>query len=239
MELVTQITIDSRYCGPPGSGNGGYVCGRIAQYLGNSAQVRLHAPVPLNKSMKLLRQENGNLHLMDEDQLIATGQTDNVEISLIPKISFEQAENSAKHCRGLHFHPFPECFVCGPDREQGDGLRIFPGPVDQEVSEKPLVAAPWIPHVSLADDNAKVLPEFIWAALDCTGSFAIDFSADKVLVLGQFSVNLSQSINADEKCVVWGRLNRVEGRKHYCSTAILNGNQKLCGKGEAIWIAIR
>jgi hypothetical protein len=25
--------IDSRYCGPPRSGHGGYVCGRVADYV--------------------------------------------------------------------------------------------------------------------------------------------------------------------------------------------------------------
>ena len=28
-----QIVIDKRYCGPKGSGNGGYVCGLLAQHI--------------------------------------------------------------------------------------------------------------------------------------------------------------------------------------------------------------
>ena len=28
---------------------------------------------------------------------------------------------------GFSAHPFPTCFVCGPERAEGDGLRLFPG----------------------------------------------------------------------------------------------------------------
>ena len=34
-----------------------------------------------------------------------------------------------RRTRGCATHPFPTCFACGTDREEGDGLRIFPGPV--------------------------------------------------------------------------------------------------------------
>lgn len=33
------FAISSRFCGPPGSGNGGYVCGRIAKLLGEQCVV--------------------------------------------------------------------------------------------------------------------------------------------------------------------------------------------------------
>src|ERR1700683_2334382 len=41
------LTIPSRFCGPPGSGNGGYVCGRIAAYLDGQVTVTLRQPPPL------------------------------------------------------------------------------------------------------------------------------------------------------------------------------------------------
>ena len=30
--MTDSLVIPSRFCGPPGSGNGGYACGRIAAY---------------------------------------------------------------------------------------------------------------------------------------------------------------------------------------------------------------
>jgi len=48
---LTEIIIDKRYCGPPNSGNGGYVCGRLAQHIPGGAEVTLRAPPPLDKPL--------------------------------------------------------------------------------------------------------------------------------------------------------------------------------------------
>ena len=50
------VEIASRFCGPPRSGNGGYVAGRIAAPLmaaGGWATVRLKAPPPLQTALRL------------------------------------------------------------------------------------------------------------------------------------------------------------------------------------------
>src|ERR1700721_1205699 len=49
------LTIPSRFCGPPGSGNGGYVCGRIATYLDGQVTVTLRRPPPLATPMTVPR----------------------------------------------------------------------------------------------------------------------------------------------------------------------------------------
>ncbi|WP_163697243.1 hypothetical protein [Mycolicibacterium sarraceniae] len=65
-------------------------------------------------------------------------------------------------------HLFRSCFTCGPDREPGDGLRIFvKRPPGQSV-----LADRWIADASLADDDGAVRPEIGWAALDCPGRWA-------------------------------------------------------------------
>ena len=46
---MTSITIDKRYCGPPNSGNGGYVCGLLANHIGASAEITLRVPPPLGQ----------------------------------------------------------------------------------------------------------------------------------------------------------------------------------------------
>ena len=48
---MTEIIIDKRFCGPPNSGNGGYVCGRLARHIPGGAEVTLRAPPPLDKSL--------------------------------------------------------------------------------------------------------------------------------------------------------------------------------------------
>ena len=36
---MTSIIVDRRYCGPPNSGNDGYVCGRLARHIPGGAEV--------------------------------------------------------------------------------------------------------------------------------------------------------------------------------------------------------
>jgi len=48
---MTSIIIDRRYCGPPNSGNGGYVCGRLARHIEGGAEITLRAPPPLDKPL--------------------------------------------------------------------------------------------------------------------------------------------------------------------------------------------
>jgi len=46
------LEIHERFCGPPNSANGGYVCGRIARDLAGTVSVRLNAPPPLNTVLR-------------------------------------------------------------------------------------------------------------------------------------------------------------------------------------------
>ena len=50
---IERLEISERFCGPPRSGNGGYVCGRIAKHIPGTATVRLRAPPPLNTELRL------------------------------------------------------------------------------------------------------------------------------------------------------------------------------------------
>ena len=53
--MTSSIIIDRRYCGPPNSGNGGYVCGRLARHISvgtpDGVEVTLRAPPPLDKRL--------------------------------------------------------------------------------------------------------------------------------------------------------------------------------------------
>ena len=53
MRPLGQLSIDPRFKGPPDSGNGGYVAGRLAAYLDGTAAVRLHRPPALERPLDL------------------------------------------------------------------------------------------------------------------------------------------------------------------------------------------
>src|SRR4029450_365875 len=82
-------------------------------------------------------------------------------------VSPEEARRAAEHYRGLPDGPFSRCFVCGRARE--DALGVFAG----EVEGRQLVASPWTPPSWTADTAGRVLPEFVWAVLDCPTYFAL------------------------------------------------------------------
>src|SRR5438477_297250 len=65
---MPDLVIPSRYCGPPASGNGGYVCGRVAGYLSGPVTVTLRQPVPLAAPMTVAEAAS-----LDQDTAILLG----------------------------------------------------------------------------------------------------------------------------------------------------------------------
>jgi hypothetical protein len=45
--MTASLVVAPRFCGPPGSANGGYACGLIAAYLDGQAEITLRRPPPL------------------------------------------------------------------------------------------------------------------------------------------------------------------------------------------------
>src|SRR5204863_395973 len=65
------LTIPSRFNGPAGVGNGGYVCGRIAAYIDGPATVTLRRPPPLDTPMTVERDDEGSVRVRHGRTLIA------------------------------------------------------------------------------------------------------------------------------------------------------------------------
>ena len=52
--LVATVTVPAARRGPPGTGNGGWVCGTVATHLGaGPVEVTLHAPTPLDVPLEV------------------------------------------------------------------------------------------------------------------------------------------------------------------------------------------
>lgn len=231
---IELFEIAERFRGPPRSGNGGYVCGRIAKHLQGTAAVRLKAPPPLNVELRL-ESTAEDARLTHESTLVGEGRRSQLELQPPPGPSYEEAEQSAHRFLGFSNHLFPGCFVCGPEREPADGLRIFPG----SVNESTTIAAPWQPDVSLADDSGNVKSEFLWSALDCTGGFAVLPLPDGVaIVLGELCATILAQLKTGERCVVIGWPLGVEGRKRLAGSAVYAESGRLIAKARAVWIDV-
>ncbi len=226
------VIIEPRFCGPPESGNGGYVCGIISNHADFLAEVSLRKPPPLNKSLTIIDLDE-KIQLLDGDILIAESIPGNLHIDVPVAPDFETAKRASKNFIAADTHVFPTCFVCGPKRGS-DALRIFAG----KVKDKNLVAAPWIPDASLVDENGNVRKEFHWAALDCPGYFAIADTPRKS-VLGKMTAQIYHQVKPGDKCVVIGWPIKHDGRKHIAGTAIYTENGALCASAQAVWIDLK
>lgn len=235
--MITEtLMISSRFCGPPQSGNGGYVSGRLAKHLPGPAVVRLRAPPPLDIALQIEASED-EARLIQGSTLIAEAHRCELEIEVPAAPSFDEAEDASRAYTGFIHHSFPTCFVCGPKRIAGDGMRIFPG----LIRGSRVLAAPWTPDASLADASGLVLTEFMWAALDCAGAFAVisaGLAEGNSILLGEIRARLNGTVAPGEPCVVIAWPEGADGRKHFACTAILSPSGNTVAVARATWIEI-
>jgi hypothetical protein len=226
------LTIARRYNGPPDSGNGGYVCGALAVAARDAVRVRLLAPPPLDRPLSLVPGEQaGALLLRDGEQTLASAVPAQLRLEVPSAPPYVQAVWASQHYAGFRQHTFPDCFVCGPHRRRGDGLRIFPGLLDSGI-----VAAPWLPADDLDGGDGKVAVEFHWAALDCPGYFALVGDTPRPMLLGEMQAHVDRRVHVGEACTVIGWSMGCEGRKHYSGTAIFDEDGELCARAKATWV---
>jgi len=232
--MADSILIERRYCGPPDSGNGGYVSGRLAAHIEGPALVRLQVPPPLGVEMEV-RKAGAGVELVHAGIVVAWARPSSVSLQVPAAPSHAEAEAAARAYRGFHSHPFPSCFVCGPDRGAGDGLRIFPG----KIAGTHVVASPWVPDASLADGAGIVRREFLWSALDCPGGFAFELQEGNAVLLGELAASLSGTVEAGERCIAIGWEIGREGRRHYTGTALFSESGECRGVARATWFEVR
>jgi hypothetical protein len=230
---VNTITIARRFNGPPDSGNGGYVCGAFAVAAGLDLRVRLMSPPPLDVPLTLEQEPAGDWVLKSDSAPIALGIPGRLELEVPTPPRYVQAVWASQHYTGFRQHAFPDCFVCGPHRRRGDGLRIFPGMLDTG-----MVAAPWLPADSLDAGDGKVSCEYHWAALDCPGYFAVS-GGRRVMLLGEMQAHVDRRVRVGDPCTVIGWKVGAEGRKHYAGTAIFDEDGELCARALATWIDVK
>ena len=237
------IVIDRRFCGPPDSGNGGYACGLVAALVDGPAEVTLRSPPPLETPLRVEPADDRGVRVLDGDQLVAQGvrrRGHDLGVDVPEPVSVPDAERAATTSRLREHpeeHPFPTCFVCGPQRAPGDGLHILVGPV----AGRAAAADAWIPAADLAAADGVVRPEFVWAALDCSGgvgSWLADPIDGNPFVLGRMAVTIDGPVRAGAPHAVVGWRAGHEGRKVAAGSAIFTADGRLVAAGLATWIQL-
>jgi hypothetical protein len=229
--MSQEIIIDRRFRGPPNSANGGYACGVLGEGFGGVATATLRLPPPLDVPLRLVA-DGEQSRLMDDESLVGEAVADTLDIVIPTSPDLEAAIAASRGYSGFQSHPFPTCFVCGPERDVGDGLRIFPGRFDSSS----VVAAPWTPDESLAGVEGLVQRRHIWAALDCPSYFGLEHSP--MVLLGRLTARIDRLPEIGEPLVAIGWPMGSEGRKHYAGSALVDVNGDDLAAAMATWIEI-
>lgn len=241
--MTAQVSIRRRYCGPPDSGNGGYVCGVVAGALGGrDVEVTLLAPPPLERPLTL-HCERDEAKLLDGETVVAVGRPTDEPLAIPddapPLVRFEAAVDAAAAFDLDEYraaHEYPGCYTCGPDRHAGDGLRIFPA-----ATERPdLYVWPWTPDPSLFDESGDVDVPLMWAALDCPSGLAwISQDPDMAaVVLGKMAAVIHRTPSPGERLVVAGWTEPPQGRRRPARSAIYSETGEVLATSRATWVVL-
>jgi hypothetical protein len=204
------ITIARRFHGPKNSGNGGYVCGRLAAFVEGTARVRLYVPPPLDTPLRVVR-TGESVSLDHQGQKIAEAWPADLNLEVPEPPDLETARDASRGFRGFQTHRFPTCFVCGRDRGPDDGLQIFAGPVS---------------------------PEFVWCVLDCPGGFAFPEPETGTILLGELTVARYEAPLAGQTYIVTAWEISAEGRKHDTGTALFSADGRCLAAGRGTWFEV-
>lgn len=232
-----EILIPRRYNGPDNSGNGGYSAALLGRLIDGPASVRLHVPPPLETPMRVEETDSG-LVAVHGEQIVMEAAPAEIHVEVPAPISREEAEAAIEGFPGWEFHGASSCFVCGPDRETPDGLRVFPGPVHDDR----LVAAPWTPHPSLADDGGHIPDAVVWGVLDCTGAWAgraFDREGMPYFpALGSMTASVERPVDPGEDLVVVARYLGTERRKLFTEAVLVGPDGSVRGRATHVTIKV-
>ena len=235
---MSKITIGRQFCGPPNSGNGGYVCGVLAKDHEGPVTAVIRAPVPLDVDLLLERRDGASVLTGAEGVVIGQGGPAwqvLPEPPLVPTLDEARAAMAGYVGHSQRVHPI--CFTCGNERGEGDGLRVFPGQLAG--AESGVVACTWTPHAAFADTDGTVASEVVWAALDCPGFFAwVEKEGRHGALLGTMTGEVLASPKAGEAYVVLAWPIAREGRKEIAGVALFDGGGRLMARGHQVWITM-
>jgi hypothetical protein len=231
--VAESLVIPARFNGPPDSGHGGYSAGLAARLVGPAAEVALKAPPPLETPLAVERLADGSVVANRDGQAVMVARAAPVEVELPPPVPPAVAAAADAPSPFLDRpHAFPTCFACGPARAEGDGLRLFPRPVDGGG----LFVVPWTPAHEFAA-GGDVDPLFVWTALDCPSCAAL--IGGRPIVLATLAVDLRAPVRAGEPHVIGSWQIERAGRKRTGGVALWDAAGTPCAVGRALWIELR
>ncbi len=256
------LQIESRYNGPPDSGNGGYVAGVVARELLTRldqpregpespwVEVTLRTPPPLDTPYETTL-DGGTLTVTVGDVTVAEARVAESGVAeqstpladAVEPVDRATAVAAEQRYVGLRTHPFPTCWVCGTERPDGYHLRpgavtgAVTGATDEEPSDERTACRWVVPPDASPTGEGRVPVEAVWAALDCPGGWTA-LVHGRVVVLGRMTARVAATPRVGDECLVMGRMLGTEGRKTWTATSVYGPDGTELARAHGTWIAI-
>jgi hypothetical protein len=229
---VPTLTVAERFCGPPGTANGGYLAGRLAALTGaDTVSVRLRRPTPLGRVLQV-RRDGPAVELVDDGELLATATPTELDLDVPAAPSARDAAAAQAALPPRTAHPFPECFGCGPARVPGDAVAAYTGPLP----DRPEVwAGVFRPTSQLPSSDGAASPETVWAALDCPSFQPVSPGSDTPWLLGTLTARQEQPVRLDTDHVLLAWLIGSDGRRATAASALIRPDGVVCARARALW----
>jgi hypothetical protein len=239
------VTLDRRFQGFADGALGGYAAGLVGKRIDGPAEVNLRSLPPMERELTVAAGDDGSLELRDGDTLVLEARSSEFDLDPPNTPALEVAEEASRqpvHDHGPHL--YPACFTCGPDRDAGDGLRLFMG---QAPTLDGILAAAWTPDPGLVDGD-ELPSEFVWAALDCPTIWAawladdgsVAWPADgRFTVLARYRVEHVGPVPTGEQAIVTSWPISRDGRKHVTGAAIHSSAGDLLARAESLLIDVQ
>ncbi|WP_067798509.1 hypothetical protein [Actinomadura formosensis] len=229
------LYLPRRFNGPRDSAQGGYACGRIAAATGLDQRagvaVTLLRPLPLDAGLAV-RRAGRRWHVWHGADLVASAEAAPSDGPPVPALGGHDTVEGPAPGGGSPI--FATCFVCGTERTGDDGLRLSA----RAVRGRPdTVAVTWTPAAEHCDGEGFARSEFLWAALDCPGGWAIPAEHRKPLVLNRFRTAVYVRPPAGTRIQIVGRLDGRAERTVTVSTAAY-ADGVLCARARAQWVIV-
>ena len=230
---MSALTVAARFCGPPGTANGGWLSGRLAAEVdAATVSVRLRRPTPLERPLDL-RRDGDAVELLDDGELLARAEPAELDLEVPPAPSPEVAAAAAAALPLRTDHPFPACFGCGPHRRPGDAVAALLGPLPDRPD---LWAGLWRPTAELPSAGGEAAPEAVWAALDCPSSQPLTTGVPHVLGTLVARQERPVRLDADHVLLAWAM--GGDGRRATSASAVVGPDGEVCARARAIWFAL-
>ena len=227
------ISVPGRFNGPVTSGHGGYSSAVFARFVEGQAEITLRSPVPLDTRLDVIRDESSARVLNGETLVAEASAVPDLTLEVPEPVRVEEARAAKSRYRGKPDDLFGRCFVCG--RARGDALGVFAGNVDG----RELVASPWTPPDWTADDEGRVLPEFVWAVMDCPTYFAVYPDTSPLSFLARMAARIDAPVMAGEEHVVISWPLESDGRKRHAGAAVLSAEGDVLAAARGLMIEPR